>query len=141
MGRSVAGLSTKIHVLVDGLGNGIAIQLEPGNLHDSTNALELLEPIAGQINTEKVNIIADKAYNSRKIMGFVVENGGTTTIPPKHNQIDPWEIDKHTYKERHLIECFISYLKEFRRIATRYDCLASIFTAFIMIRMIMHITR
>jgi len=54
-------------------------------------------------------------------------------IPPKENTKKPWKIDWHLYKERHLVECFFNTIKRFKRVAARYDKLASSFLAFIYI--------
>ena len=53
------------------------------------------------------------------------------SIPPKSNTRNPWRCDWALYKERHLVECFFLKLKQFRRVATRYDKLASSFLAFV----------
>ncbi|MBR4537795.1 MAG: transposase, partial [Clostridia bacterium] len=49
----------------------------------------------------------------------------------KNNESDPWYVDWWLYKERHLVETFFLKLKEFRRVATRYDKLADRFLAFV----------
>ena len=53
------------------------------------------------------------------------------TIPLKSNTKEKWECDYHTYKERHLVECFFNKLKRFPRLGTRYDKLAASFINFI----------
>ena len=60
---------------------------------------------------------------------------------PKSNAKNPWAYHLFLYKERHLIECFFQKIKSFRRIATRYDKLASSFLAFIYLSSIEIITR
>ena len=55
----------------------------------------------------------------------------------KANRIDPIECDWATYKERHLVECFFARLKQFRRIATRYDKTAAAFLAFVSLACLM----
>lgn len=59
------------------------------------------------------------------------EIGADFCIPPKNNESDPWYVDWWLYKERHLVETFFLKLKEFRRVATRYDKLADRFLAFV----------
>lgn len=79
------------------------------------------------------NIIADRAYGSAEIRSYIVEQDAEYTIPPKQNTKTPWSIDWFLYQERHSIECFFNKIKQFRRIATRYDKLAVSFLAFVYI--------
>lgn len=101
--------------------------LSGGQVHDSQMAITLLETV----NITGSHILADRAYGSEEIRSYIVGRGATYVIPPKQNTKQPWHVDWHLYKERHLIECFFNKLKQFRRIATRYDKLASSFLAFI----------
>ena len=113
--------------LVDGLGNPLAFKLSSGNDHDSVHAVSLL----GQVDIEGSNILGDKAYGAQTIRDYIVSQEASYTIPPKSDVKDPWAVDWHTYKERHLVECFFQKLKWFRRIFTRYDKLDSSFLAFV----------
>lgn len=129
VGVSRGGRNTKIHTLVDGLGNPLVFLLSPGNEHDATHAV----PLLSQINIEGSNILGDKAYGAKVIRNYIDSQNATYTIPPKSDVIDPWYVDWYTYKERHLIECFFQKLKWFRRIFTRYDKLDTSFLAFVYI--------
>ena len=129
VGMSRGGRNTKIHTLVDGLGNPLAFMLSSGNDHDSVHAVSLLS----QVDIERSNILGDKAYGAKAIREYIVSQRATYTIPPKSDVSDPWPIDWHTYRERHLVECFFQKLKWFHRIFTRYDKLDSSFLAFIYI--------
>ena len=77
--------------------------------------------------------MADKAYGTNKILDYIQRKDGDYAIPPKSNTRNPWKYDRILYKERHLIEWFFLKLKQFRRVATRYDKLATSFLAFIYI--------
>lgn len=79
------------------------------------------------------NILADKAYGTFEIREYITEQNAEYTIPPKSNAAAPWFCDYWLYKERHLVECFFNKIKAFRRVATRYDKLASSFMAFVYI--------
>ena len=103
--------------------------LSSGNDHDSVHAVSLLS----QFNIERNNILGDKACGAKAIREYIVSQEATYTIPPKSDVSDPWPIDWHTYRERHLVECFFQKLKWFRRIFTRYDKLDSSFLAFVYI--------
>ena len=127
VGMSKGGRNTKIHTLVDGLGNPLAFLLSPGQDHDSVHAVELLR----QVNIEGCNILGDKAYGAKAIREYITSQNAAYTIPPKDSAADPWPVDWHIYKERHLVECFFQKLKWFRRIFTRYDKLDSSFLAFV----------
>ena len=100
VGRTKGGLNTKIHAIVDGLGNPVAFLLSAGNDNDSTHAIKLLEKtdIAGS------NLLGDKAYGTKDILAYIQEHGATVVIPPKSNTKQPWAVDYYLYKERHLVE-------------------------------------
>lgn len=102
VGRSRGGLNTKIHAVVDGLGNPVEFLLSAGNDHDSAHAVELLK----KINVTGSNVLGDKAYGALSIRDYISENGASYTIPPQSNISDSWSIDWWLYKERHLVECF-----------------------------------
>ena len=105
VGRTRGGLNTKIHAIVDGLGNPVEFLLSAGNDNDCVHA--------------------------RSIREYISEHGANYVIPPQSNVSDPWPVDWYLYKERHLIECFFQKIKWFRRIATRYDKLDASFLAFV----------
>ena len=120
-------MTTKVHAVVDGLGNPIRIQLTGGNVHDIVPACDL---IAG-LQTDQT--IADKAYDADKFIALATEQGSEVVMPPKSSRLEQREYDRHLYKERHLIECFFAKIKVFRRISTRYDKLAVTFRAAVLI--------
>lgn len=137
IGKNSGGHTTKIHVIVDALGNPLYFQLSGGIIHDSVLAIEVFE----HVEIQDSNIIGDRAYGSLAIRTYVSEHDATYTIPPKKNAKEPWDIDWWLYKERHLVECFFNKLKNFRHIATRYDKLATSYLAFIYIEAIFLLTK
>ena len=124
---SRGGKTTKIHAVVDGLGNPVRFLLSGGQIHDSKIAIDVLS----ELDISGSNILADKAYGTFEIRKYITEKNADYTIPPRSNAVDPWFCDYWLYKERHLVECFFNKIKAFRRIATRYDKLASSFIAFV----------
>jgi len=117
-------LSTKIHALVDALGNPIGFRLTGGQEHDLVGADELLPEV--QADT----LIADKAYDAdERIIEPMTAAGKGVVIPPKANRKTPREYDRDLFKSRHLIENFFARLKLYRAIATRYDKTARNFLA------------
>ena len=127
IGVSRGGRSTKIHVAVDGLGNPIRVFLTSGQIHDSKIAKTLLEPI----NIAGSTVLADKAYGSYEIREYIANRDADFCIPPKSNESDPWFVDWSHYKERALVENFFLKIKEYRRIAMRFEKLAVRFLAFV----------
>jgi transposase len=124
IGRSRGGLSTKIHALVDALGNPLAFRLTAGQTHDLIGADALLPQMAAD------RLIADKAYDAdARVLEPLAGAGKTAVIPPRPNRLAPRNFDRDLYKERHLIENFFCKLKQFRAIATRYDKTAQNFRA------------
>lgn len=115
------------------MGNPVHIQLSAGNINDSTLGVEMLSSV--EITGSMV--LADKAYGTSDIRKYIDNENASYCIPSKLNTKNPWECDFWHYKERHLVECFFQKLKLYRRIATRYDKLASRFLSFILLACIM----
>ena len=101
--------------LVDALGNLARFVLLPGQRHDSIGT----EPLIQDIDLEA--LIADKAFDNDKLRARLNERGAIAVIPSKADRKTPIPHDTEMYKWRHLIENCFQRLKEFRRIATRYD--------------------
>ena len=121
------GLNTKIHAVVDGLGNPVKFLLSAGNDNDCVHAVELLE----NVELRGSNVLADRAYGARSIWEYISKHGMHYVIPPQSNVSNPWPLDWYLYKERHLVECFFQKIKWFCRIATRCDKLDASFLAFV----------
>jgi len=116
-------LTTKIHALVDGLGNPANLMLTAGQIHDLACARDLIE------NADPEALIADKAYDADPLINSLTEREITPVIPPKSNRKTKRDCDFALYRERNLIERFFNKIKHFRAIATRYDKLARNFLA------------
>jgi transposase len=126
------GLTTKIHAVVEGLGNLAGWKTTGGQVHDSTQAEDLLDKVPPPVEGEGPrSTAADKAYDSDIILEKIRQNGATPVIPPRANRLNPQEFDSDLYRNRNLIERFFCRIKQFRRIATRYDKLVRRFDSFI----------
>lgn len=66
-------------------------------------------------------VLADRAYDADWIRDVIDDQDCRACIPPKTNRTEPLTYSKRTYKKRNLIERFFNKLKQFRRVATRYD--------------------
>ena len=69
-------------------------------------------------------VLADRGYDSNAFILAIQESGAEPVIPPKGNRFDQRHYDKVIYKERNLVERLFQKLKNFRRVATRYERLA-----------------
>jgi transposase len=118
-------LTTKIVALVDALGNLVRFILLPGQRHDSVGAAPLLK------DRDFAALLADKACDSDAIRADLNERGALAVIPPKANRAAGIPCDFEMYKWRHLVENFFCKIKQFRRIATRYDKTDTSFAAII----------
>lgn len=127
IGRSKGGLTTKIHAVVDALGNPLRILLTPGNVNDIVPAASLIKGLSAD------KLLADRAYDANKLIELAHEQKMEVVIPPTSQRIIQRDYDRHTYKERHLVECFFAKLKSFKRIATRSEKLSIAFKALVMI--------
>ena len=117
-------MSTKIHTLVDALGNPLGFFLTPGQAHDLQGADALLPHMQADV------LLADKAFDAdERVIEPLLAAGKTVVIPPRSTRKNPRPFDKEMYKARHLIENFYCRLKQFRAIATRYDKTARNFLA------------
>src|SRR5215213_5972493 len=125
LGRSRGGFSTKIHIVVDALGNPLDFVLTAGQMHDVTQAPTLLQ------GRRTDYVIADKGYDSAALLELIEQMGAIPVIPARKNRKEPRYLDTHLYKERHLIECFINKIKWYRRIFARFDKLAKHFLGFL----------
>ena len=125
LGRSKGGHTTKIHVMVDALGNPLDFILTGGQEADITQAYVLVKGI------KATYALMDKAYDADRLIEQLIEQGITPVIPPRSNRKVQREYDKHIYKERHLVECFIGKIKQYRRVFSRFEKWAKNYRYFI----------
>ena len=135
LGRSRGGFSTKIHIAVDALGNPVEFLLTGGEVADVTQAEPLIEKHKAEA------YIADKAYDSDAVVKAAQRRGAEAVIPSKTNRKVPRDYDKHVYKERKKVEWFINLMKQYRRVATRYEKTARNFLGFVHVASIMVLLR
>lgn len=110
---------------MEGLGLLARFHLTGGEAGDSPEAL----PLLGDLRPE--SLAADKAYDTDAILEHLADQGIQAVIPPRSHRIVQRDFDRHLYKNRNLVERFFCRIKQFRRIATRYDKLAERFASFV----------
>ena len=124
IGRSRGGRNTKIHAIADAKGRLLSILLSGGQAHDCPPAKRLIR----RTKAAK-KLLGDKAYDSEELRLWLKDRGTKAVVPNKSNRKQPFSFDKKSYKQRSRIENAFCRLKDFRRIATRYDRLARNFLA------------
>lgn len=88
---------------------------------DITEAAALIEGLPVQ------SVVADKGYDADAFIATIHVHGAQAVIPPRRNRLTQRAYDRHLYKDRNLVERFFCRLKQFRRIATRYEKLSQNF--------------
>jgi putative transposase len=125
LGRSRGGLSTKIHAACEALGLPIRLIGSPGQRNDIALAHDLIDGFEAQA------LLADKGYDADHLCDRIEKAGIDVVIPPKRNRKTQRHYDNELYKERNRVERFFAKLKQFRRVATRYDKLLANFMGFV----------
>jgi transposase len=114
--------------LTDTLGRPRILLIAPGNVHDVMMAPALLSA-TGPVK----RLIADKAYDTNRLRALLADAGTKAVIPSIARRKSPITYDRKVYRARNLIERMFARLKDFRRVATRYDKLAKNFLASVLI--------
>jgi transposase len=109
----------------------VRFAIGPGQQNDMAAACGLVQGLsAGQV-------IADRAYDAHQLHDVILDQGGKPVIPPRRHRRYQHAYDKIAYRNRWGIEGFFAKLKQWRRIATRYDKLAATFLGFVKLASIM----
>lgn len=110
-------------MIVDALGNPLALSLTGGQVHDITQAEALTALVEPQA------LLADKGYDADHFVENLAVREIKSVIPPKSNRKIKRDCDFALYCERNLVERFFNTIKHFRAIATRYEKTARNFLA------------
>ena len=126
LGRRQGGLSTKVYLRAEGGGKLITLVLTPGQRHEAPVFPQLMAQGAvkgakGRPRLRPRRAVGDKGYSSRAIRRYARQHGIRITIPRKVNECRKGSLDLEVYKQRNLVERLINRLKQFRRLATRYE--------------------
>jgi transposase len=135
LGRSRGGFGTKILGGVSGLGLPVKLILAPGQDVDVTHATTLMEGVPIKV------VIGDKGYDSRAVVKAIEAQGAEAVIPCRKNSKELRACDRNWYKDHNSVERFWFKLKQYRRVATRYEKTARNFMGFMMVASIMVLLR
>jgi len=144
LGRSRGGFSTKLHVRTERSGKPLVLLLTAGERHEQSVFEPLMEVGAlkrpggrGRPRQRPKRLVGDKGYSSRKVRRYLRRRSIGVTIPTKRNERPQRTFDRELYRERNKVERCINRLKQFRRVATRYEKLAVTFLAMVTIAAIL----
>ncbi|PRD40371.1 IS5/IS1182 family transposase [Phyllobacterium phragmitis] len=125
IGRTKGGLNSKLHAVCDAEGRPLVLLLSEGQMSDHKGARLLLDVLP-----PADSLIGDKGYDSNWFRKALADRGIESCIPPTKSRKQPIDYDKGLYRQRHRIENMFGKLKDWRRIATRYDrCAHTFFSA------------
>ena len=127
LGRSRGGWGTKIHAATLDENCAVALHLTAGHAHDGRQFEALYESL-DQDNVLEFAAL-DKGYDADRIRERLALDGIEAVIPPISSRSQQLPYDQSLYRERNRVERFFNKLKQFRRLATRYDKLAKTFFA------------
>jgi transposase len=142
LGRSRGGFSTKIHPVCDAKGGPIGAEISAGQDHETTRFASLVDSITirgarGRPRKCPDALAGDKGYSAGWTRAFLRERKIKPIIPTRKDEVRDPSFDRERYRERNFVERCIGWLKEARRIATRYEKLATHYLAMLTIGMIM----
>jgi transposase len=143
LGKSQGGLSTKLHILVEGQGKPMVVELLPGQCHEAPHTLALINTVQvkGKVGRPRQRfgaLAADKAYDGEPLRAELRRLHIRPVIAHRHLPDGSYPararfFDKEVYRRRNVVERMIGRLKEFRRIATRYEKLVRNFMGMILL--------
>ena len=113
-----------MHACVESLGNAVRLIATEGQAGDSPQVLPLLADL------QPGKVLANTAYDSDATRAYCTEKGIEAVIPSHPNRVEPLAMDEETYRDRNKVERFFGRLKQYRRLATRYEKTAVSFLAF-----------
>ena len=131
LGRSVGGLSTKIHAACDRTGRLLAFFLTGGNDSDARNGPRIAKEVA-LLGARA--LCGDRAYDSKAVLDVLEESGIDAVTPSKKNRKEPRVLATELYKERNVVERLFMKLKSWRRIAFRFEKRARCFSGFVFLK-------
>ena len=111
--------------MTDETGRPRVLLISAGNINDMSMAEALIEAADGRFD----RLIADRGYDSNAIRAAVAAQGAEVVIPSTASRRSPIPYDRTAYRARNLVERLWCRLKDWRRIATRYDKLAANYLA------------
>ena len=138
MGRSRGGFGSKFHLVTDGSGTPLAIEVTAGQINECTRAESIIgQAVACLIGRRRKRrgrrhkpkkLAGDKGYSVQRLRDWITDQKIEPVIPYKDNEKARWDgsvsFDRKAYRGRCVVEQCVGWLKEYRRIGTRFEKLA-----------------
>jgi transposase len=128
LGRSQGGFGTKLHLVTDGGGVLLSARTSPGQAHESRYLESVLEAVRlpqarpGPRRRRPRRLAGDKAYSAGRIRRYLHRRGIRAVIPHRADEGGRRPgFDREGYRRRYIVECEVGWLKESRRLGTRYE--------------------
>lgn len=140
LGRSRGGFGTKLHLCGDAAGNPLGLVLTGGQQQEVTQFEPLLAGVPGWLGKPKA-VAGDKGYSAKRVREYLAREGIEDVVAHRKDDLarlaEPPAFDKEKYRGRNVIERLNGWLKERRRLATRYEKLAVNFRAMVQLACIL----
>jgi transposase len=124
LGYSRGGFGSKLHLICDGRGTPLAAVLTPGQAHESKSAEALVDAVRIGRRRRPERVAGDKGYSFPPVRRMLRDRRITPVIPTRSNQPPDANFDRAAYKRRNVVERLVGWLKERRRLCTRFEKLA-----------------
>lgn len=115
-------MNTKLHAVTDANGRPLSFFITAGQISDYTGAAALLDDLP-----KAQWLLGDRGYDADWFRDALQQKGIKPCIPGRKSRLDPIKYDKRRYKRRNRIEIMFGRLKDWRRVATRYDRCPTVF--------------
>ena len=146
LGRSRGGFGTKFHLVSDGAGLALAVEVSAGQRHDSLYAEPVLKAVRirrgnGRVRNRPKAVAGDKGYSYARIRRYLRRRKIKAVIPTRKDQRRRPRFDREAYRRRNVVERCVGWLKESRAVATRFDKLAVNYLATVKLAMLQRYLR
>lgn len=128
-----------MHALGGSESDAIDLRITAGQAGDAPVGEEMIDALDTREGIAQAAM--DKAYDSNAIRAKLAAKGIEPVIPPKSNRLDIIVYDKEQYKQRNKVERLFNKIKQFRRVATRYEKLTATFLSFVILALIVIMVR
>jgi transposase len=131
LGYSRGGFGTKLHLMCDGNGTPLAAVLTAGQAHESKSARALVDAVKIGRRTRPKRVSGDKGYSYPFVRQMLRDRRIGPLIPTRSDQAADPSFDRDAYKRRNVVERLVGWLKERRRLCTRFEKRADSYLAMV----------